>query len=78
MANVDGEIISKPNFIKFKTGQRVQHWSKNCVAIGLSAWIFRATRIDEHTSDSEGDYKTNANVSQMVSQIQTEMSLTNR
>jgi|TARA_B100000941_G_C28312718_1_gene452361 tryptophan halogenase len=37
MANVDGEIISKPNFIKFKTGQRVKHWSKNCVAIGLSA-----------------------------------------
>ena len=31
--NVDGEIISKPNFIKFKTGQRVKHWSKNCVAI---------------------------------------------
>ena len=28
-ANVDGEIISKPNFIKFKTGQRVKHWSKN-------------------------------------------------
>ena len=37
MSNIDGEVLSTPNFIKFKTGQRTQHWNKNCVAVGLSA-----------------------------------------
>lgn len=34
--SVDGEIISEPNPIRFRTGYRKQLWHKNCVAIGLS------------------------------------------
>ena len=35
--NLDGKMITDPRVIRFKTGQRLQHWTKNCVAIGLSA-----------------------------------------
>jgi len=34
--NVDGDTITEPRVIKFRTGQRRKHWSKNCVAMGLS------------------------------------------
>ncbi|WP_340677231.1 tryptophan halogenase family protein [Paraglaciecola sp.] len=37
LANVEGEAISDPRLIKFRTGQRKQHWNKNCVALGLAA-----------------------------------------
>jgi tryptophan halogenase len=35
--NVEGEVLTKPRIIKFTTGQRKQHWNKNCVALGLAA-----------------------------------------
>jgi tryptophan halogenase len=35
--NTEGEILTDPRVIRFKTGQRQHHWYKNCVAIGLSA-----------------------------------------
>ena len=36
-STVDGEIITEPNFIKFKTGIRKRQWVGNCVAVGLSS-----------------------------------------
>lgn len=33
---VEGETLTQPNFIGFKTGARRQQWYKNCIAIGLS------------------------------------------
>ena len=36
-SDLNEEPISKPNFIKFRTGVRKQQWYKNCIAIGLSA-----------------------------------------
>ncbi|MDG2393121.1 MAG: tryptophan 7-halogenase, partial [Thalassotalea sp.] len=35
--NLEGEMITEPKTIKFKTGTRRQHWNKNCIAIGLSS-----------------------------------------
>jgi len=35
--NVEGEVLTKPRIIKFTTGQRHQHWHKNCIALGLAA-----------------------------------------
>jgi len=35
--NVEGEMLTQPRLIKFRTGTRRKHWHKNCVAIGLSA-----------------------------------------
>jgi tryptophan halogenase len=35
--NIQGEVLTKPRVIKFRTGQRQKHWQKNCVALGLAA-----------------------------------------
>ncbi|HEY8941293.1 MAG TPA: tryptophan halogenase family protein, partial [Cellvibrio sp.] len=34
---VDGKMINKPQVIKYKTGQRVKYWNKNCIALGLAS-----------------------------------------
>ena len=35
--NVEGEPITEPRVIKFRTGQRRKHWNKNCVSMGLAS-----------------------------------------
>lgn len=35
--NIDGELLTEPKLIKFKTGYRKESWHKNCLAIGLSS-----------------------------------------
>ncbi|MCY7294043.1 tryptophan halogenase family protein [Alteromonas sp. a30] len=35
--NLKGEPITTPRLIRFRTGQRREHWHKNCLAIGLSS-----------------------------------------
>ena len=37
LANIEGEMLTEPRVIKFRPGQRLKQWSKNCVAIGLSS-----------------------------------------
>ena len=37
LANLDGELLSSPNHLRFQTGHREQFWSHNCIAIGLSS-----------------------------------------
>ncbi len=35
--NIEGEPLTEPRVIKFQSGQRKEHWHKNCVAMGLSS-----------------------------------------
>ena len=35
--NVEGETITEPRLIRYKTGRRKQVWNRNCVALGLSS-----------------------------------------
>ena len=37
LTNIEGKRLTDPRVIKFKTGQRLKHWDKNCVSIGLSS-----------------------------------------
>ncbi len=37
LSEITGEPITEPRVIRFKTGQRQQHWVKNCVAVGLAS-----------------------------------------
>ena len=37
MSNIEGEPITEPRIIRFRTGKRRKHWNKNCVAMGLAS-----------------------------------------
>ena len=40
LSNLDGKPIGEPRVIPYRTGKRRKHWSRNVVAIGLSAGFF--------------------------------------
>lgn len=37
LAEVEGEVLTEPRVIRFRTGSRRMHWHRNCVAVGLSS-----------------------------------------
>jgi tryptophan halogenase len=37
LQNVKTEALFEPKVIKFRSGQRLKHWNKNCVALGLAS-----------------------------------------
>ncbi len=36
LSTVEGEVLTKPNRLRFTTGARRRQWHRNCIAIGLS------------------------------------------
>ena len=36
LGNVEGEVLTQPNVIRFVTGARRKQWHRNCIAIGLA------------------------------------------
>jgi tryptophan halogenase len=36
LGNVEGEVLTEPNHLRFVTGARRKQWHRNCIAIGLS------------------------------------------
>jgi tryptophan 7-halogenase len=36
LGSVEGEVLTKPNFIRYTTGVRRKQWHRNCIAVGLS------------------------------------------
>ena len=36
LGNIEGEVLTKPNILRFGAGMRKKQWHRNCVAIGLS------------------------------------------
>lgn len=36
LGNIEGTILTEPNFLRFAAGARRKQWHRNCVAIGLS------------------------------------------
>jgi tryptophan 7-halogenase len=37
LGNIAGEVLTDPRVIRFRPGQRLKSWKKNCIAIGLSS-----------------------------------------
>ncbi|MDP5132729.1 MAG: tryptophan 7-halogenase [Paraglaciecola sp.] len=35
--NIEGQTLTEPLQIKFRTGKRRKHWNKNCIALGLAS-----------------------------------------
>jgi tryptophan halogenase len=36
MSNLEGEVLTEPNVLRFVTGARRRQWHRNCIAVGLS------------------------------------------
>jgi tryptophan halogenase len=37
LRNVEGEVITEPRVLRFRTGQRVKQWNRNCIGLGLAS-----------------------------------------
>jgi len=37
LSNLEGDVITEPKELRFRTGQRAKHWNRNCIGLGLAA-----------------------------------------
>jgi len=37
LSNLEGATITEPRVLRFRAGQRVKHWNRNCIGLGLAA-----------------------------------------
>jgi tryptophan halogenase len=37
LGSVDEKLLTEPRQIRFRPGQRLEHWKKNCIAVGLAS-----------------------------------------
>ncbi len=37
LQSISGKTLTEPRIIKFRTGRRLKHWNKNCLALGLAS-----------------------------------------
>ena len=37
LSNIEGDVITEPRVLRFRTGQRVKQWNRNCVGLGLAS-----------------------------------------
>ena len=37
LGKIEGEQLTQPLFIRFRPGQRLKHWNRNCIALGLAS-----------------------------------------
>lgn len=37
LSTVEGETLTEPNQLRFRTGMRRKHWERNCIAVGLAS-----------------------------------------
>ena len=37
LGNIEGDMLTEPRVIKYRTGRRKKGWNKNCIAIRLSS-----------------------------------------
>jgi tryptophan halogenase len=48
LTSVEGEVLTKPNRIRFTTTARRRQWHRNCVAVGLSGGFRTAESTSIH------------------------------
>jgi tryptophan halogenase len=37
LRSLESDVITEPRLLRFRTGQRVKHWNRNCIGLGLAA-----------------------------------------
>jgi tryptophan halogenase len=53
--NLQGDVLTEPRPLRFRTGQRVKHWNRNCIGLGLAAGFLEPLQMFPHHGIVESD-----------------------